>query len=67
MSVLEKICVYSEFVYHSFLPHFVRVGHFGFQTEHVSGWKFFSEILVEGTKRGDSMFCGCSVGGTCRR
>ena len=34
-----------------------------FQTGHVSGGNFFPEILVEGTKRGDSMFCGSSVGG----
>ena len=41
----------------------------GFQTGHVS-WGGrggdFSEILVEETRRGDSMFCGSSVGGTCR-
>ena len=26
----------------------------------------FSQILVGGTKRGESMFCDSSVGGTCR-
>ena len=38
-----------------------------FQTEHVSVGRFFSEILVEGTKvSGNSMLYGSSVGGTCR-
>ena len=28
--------------------------------------EFFIEILVGGDKRGDSIFCGSSVGGTCQ-
>ena len=36
----------------------------GFQTVHVSREKFFMKFF--GEKRGDSMFCGSLVGGTCR-
>ena len=28
--------------------------------------EIFFEILVGGTKRGDSIFCGSSMGGTCQ-
>ena len=46
-------------------PQFIKGGGARFQPRHVNGG-IFSEILVGRTKRGDSIFCGSSVGEICQ-
>ena len=51
-----------------FTPHhpFVKEVNQDLKQDMLLGGGDFYQILVGGTKRGESMFCDSSVGGTCR-